>query len=106
MIRAGNILFGAALAAATVLGAIASTASAAPLGAMQKGVTEQSPVQDVNYRGGRHHCHWRDGRKWCHGMSSRWNGPRYGYYNRYQRSPGITLRFGSDDRGYRNRRWR
>lgn len=105
MIKTKNILCGAALAAATIFGAMASTVSAAPLGKVP-GVTDQAPVQTVNYRGGRYHCHWRGGRKVCHGVSFRRNGPRYGYYNNYRRSPGITLRFGSDNRGYRNRRWR
>lgn len=106
MIKATSIVCGAALAAVTIFGALAPTATAAPMGKVMPGVTDQAPVQNVDSRRGRYHCHWRSGRKVCHGASSRRNGPRYGYYNNYRRSPGITLRFGSDNRGYRNRRWR
>lgn len=106
MIKVTSIVCGAVLATATVFGALASTANAAPLGVVLQGVTEEGPALDVNYRRGRYHCHWRSGRKVCHGASSRRNGPRYGYNNNYRRSPGITLRFGFGDRGYRNRRWR
>jgi hypothetical protein len=104
VIKAKNIILGVALATATTFGAMASTAIAAPFSA-PVGVAEQSAADTVNYRGGRYHCHWQRGVKRCHGQAYRGNGPRYGYYNRH-RSPGITLRFGSDNRGYRNRRWR
>lgn len=77
--------------------AVVAPASAAPLGAttaVETG-TRTADVTKVDYRGFGH-CHWRHGRKWCHGRSAGYryyDGPRYGYYPYYRR-PGITLDFG------------
>lgn len=104
--KANNILFGAVLAAATLFGAAVSTANAAPIGTPAATIDQTPTHQEVNYRGGRYHCHWRGGRKFCHGAAFRRHRPGYGYGDGYRRSPGITLRFGSDNRGYRNRHYR
>jgi hypothetical protein len=103
-----TLLSAAGFAALLSFGGV-SSASAAPLGAVQKTIADGAGVAEtVNYRGGRRHCHWDSGRKWCHGGVSRYNGNRY-YGNRYGYGPGITLRFGGGDRGYRHNRrnyWR
>jgi hypothetical protein len=105
--RTLSTLLYAAGIAALVSFAGATSASAISLGAMQKtsaGAGAAGQVETVDYRDGYRHCHWRGGRKWCHGGVSRYdNGYRYGY------RPGITLRFGLGDRGYRHNRrnyWR
>lgn len=53
--------------------------------------TDVMPVHARPYR----HCHWRNGRKWCHG-------PHYyrGYYG-----PGVTLYFGKKPRYYKHRKY-
>ena len=82
--------------------AATTSANAAPLGAAKAAISDTAgQVQTVDYRSGYRHCHWRYGRKWCHGGVSR-------YYDGYRR-PGIYLRFGFDgDRGHRKHRryWR
>jgi hypothetical protein len=101
------MLSAAGFAALLSLGGV-SSASASPLGAVQKTIADGGSVETVDYRGGRRHCHWNSGRKWCHGGVSRYNGNRY-YGNRYGYGPGITLRFGfggDRDRRYNRRYWR
>jgi hypothetical protein len=58
------------------------SANAAPFGGAKPAGLEQTQLQKVDYRGYRH-CHWRNGRRWCHG------GYRRGYWG-----PGVSLYFG------------
>jgi hypothetical protein len=97
------MLIGSVAAALCSL-AIATSANAAPLGALNdpvKGVTTGQATQ-IDWRGYRH-CHWSHGRKWCHGRHARHRyGPRYGYYD----GPGINLYFGFGGHRNRHHRWR
>jgi hypothetical protein len=74
-----------ALAAALVAGAFAVPASAAPVGAnaLQGAATKFDPAASkVHYRRHRH-CHWRYGRRHCHGKRfyrDSWYGPSVGIY--------------------------
>jgi hypothetical protein len=95
-------ILAAALAAASLL---ASPASAAPVGPIQKGLaTERMNLQTVDYRPYRH-CHrnkW--GRKWCHGGKHR----RHGYY---RSGPSFGVYIGRGHRHHHHhhrhhRRWR
>jgi hypothetical protein len=101
MIRANYV---AALAAAAAVFGFTASANAGPASSQAAGGFSMSSAlaQEVDYRGGRHHCHWRNGYKRCHGerYGRKWDGPRYGY------RPGITLRFGSSRDYDRRRRWR
>lgn len=73
--------FFAAVVAAAALG-LGATANAAPLSPVQKAMDAQTQnLQKVDWRGYRH-CHWRHGRRWCHG------GYRRGW------GPGVSLYFG------------
>jgi len=91
----GTLLSAAGVAALAAFATMAS-AHAAPLGtAKYAGSDAAGQVQTVDYRSGYRHCHWRNGRKWCHGGVSRYDG---------YRRPGVYLRFGfGGDRGYRHR---
>jgi hypothetical protein len=96
MIRANYV---AALAAAAAVFGLATSASAGPASSQAAGSglsTTSALAQEVDYRGGRRHCHWRGGERRCHGGYSRYDGYR----------PGITLRFGSSRDYDRRRRWR
>jgi hypothetical protein len=81
--------------------AATTSANAAPLGAAKYAVGDTAgQVQSVDYRSGYRHCHWKHGRKWCHGGVSRYDG---------YRRPGVYLRFGfggDRDRHYKRRYWR
>jgi hypothetical protein len=94
--------FFAAVVAAAALG-LGATANAAPLSPVQKAMDAQTQnLQKVDWRGYRH-CHWRNGRRWCHGGY----GYRRGYYG--YRRPGVSLyigpRWGWGRRHWRYRRW-
>jgi hypothetical protein len=105
MIRANYV---AALAAAAAVFGFAASASAGPASSQAAGnalATTSALAQEVDYRGGRRHCHWRGGERHCHGgYGNRYDGPRYG--SRYGYRPGIYLRFGSGRDYDRRRRWR
>lgn len=75
-------ILAAALAAASL--SFGGSAGASPVGAIGKAVsTDHVNLQQVDWRPYRH-CHWRHGRRWCHG------GRRHsGYYG-----PGVSLYFG------------
>lgn len=101
MLKLSALLSAAGLAALVSLSG-ATGASAAPIGGMQKAIggSASGDVQTVDYRGHRH-CHWRDGRRWCHGANN------YRRYDRYGYRPGIYLRFGfGGDRYGHRRHWR
>lgn len=85
------IVLAAALGSALLFG---GTAQAAPIGNVT-GAAESagSPVSQIDYRGYRH-CHWRYGRRWCHG----------GHGYRGYGGPGINLYIGPRYRGYRGHR--
>ena len=61
-----SILSAAAMCIAGLM--MTSPASAAPLGAvaLQAAAQSDSAAQQVHWRGYRH-CHWRHGRRYCHG---------------------------------------
>jgi hypothetical protein len=104
MIRASYV---AALAAAAAVFGFAASANAGPASSAAAGSglsTTSALAQEVDYRGGRRHCHWRGGERRCHGGL----GNRYDRYDggRYGRGPGITLRFGGGRDYDRRRRWR
>lgn len=87
-------------AAALVCGA-SLTASAAPLA--PSAPSAQSGVEKVHG----YHRSCRGGPHWRHRHT--WDGDRVrcgGYYYRYYREPGITLRFGTRERHHRHRHWR
>lgn len=100
MTRANSV---AALAAAAAVCGFAASASAGPASSQAAGnglSTTSALAQEVDYRGGYRHCHWRYGERRCHGgYGRRWDGPRYGY------RPGIYLRFGTGRDYDRRRRW-
>jgi hypothetical protein len=86
-----------ALAAASL--GFGGSAGAAPLGNTTVN-TEHTQLQKVHYRNYRH-CHWRNGRRWCHG------GYRRGYRGNY--GPGISLYIGPRwgwGRRHHRRHWR
>lgn len=97
-----NKIIGALAAAGAAL-LLATSANAAPLsgaGAANEATTAAG-TQLVNFRGYRH-CHWRSGRRWCHGGLNRrgsgisiYIGPRYKHHRR-----------GNNRWGQRNRNWR
>ena len=94
-----NALFASAFVAVIgMASALFAPAQAAPTSGLA-GTKADTGVANVNYRPYRH-CHWRHGRRWCHG-------PHYGYgydYYGYGYSPGIYLRFGHGHRhGHRHR---
>lgn len=71
-----------AIAAAIGTAFLVSSAQAAPVGNVATvGQTAGSQVENVDYRGYRH-CHWRNGRKLCHGARGyRYrSGPSFGIY--------------------------
>lgn len=81
------------IALAAVLGSalLFTPAEAAPIGNVSgAGDAAGAPIQKVDYRGYQH-CHWRYGRRWCHGDRS------------YRRGPGINLYIGPRHRGWSNR---
>ena len=100
MTKLSALLSAAGLAALVSLSGATAASAAGPIGTAIPSATVGSAtgdVQTIDYRGHRH-CHWRNGRRWCHGESN-YRRDRYGY------RPGITLRFGSG-RDYDRRRWR
>lgn len=87
-----GMIAGAALLA---LG-MAAPASAAPLGAATAAAVQPAAtngIEKVHYRRYRH-CHYRYGKRWCHG------GKRY--YNGYY-SPGVNIYIGPK---YKHRKYR
>lgn len=82
--------FGAAIFAAATIVVGANSANAAPAGVpLAQTQVDINSVQAIDYRGYRH-CHWRYGRRWCHGAR--------GYRGWY--GPGIHLHFGTRHRGW------
>jgi hypothetical protein len=80
-------LFAAVLGGWLAWTGLAAPASAAPLAAGALAAATQSStglIAEVHYRPYRH-CHWRYGRRWCHGPHyyGGWGG--YGYYGIYPR---------------------
>lgn len=72
------------ISALALMGSI-SAANAAPIAKTPALGSTSSQLDLVHYRG-YHHCHWRNGRRWCHGGG-----------------PSVILRFG--DKNRHHRRW-
>jgi hypothetical protein len=84
------------VAALSFAGLMASPASAAPsgLGTLKGATTIDSSATKVHWRRYRH-CHWRHGRRHCHGRR---------HYRSYGWGPSFGIYFGSGKRHHRHHR--
>ncbi len=77
------------------LGLVTAPASAAPMGPSAAAILAPAATaaEPVDYRPYRH-CHWKKGRKWCHG-------PHY----RSSYGPGVSIYIGKKPRYYKHRKY-